>query len=86
MAEPHFTHIDPEKFAYNFVNSLTPTEPGDDIERTAKKRLAAYLSAYYLIEQFNDLESTIFPTETEKERANIPYSALLERLTNLNKY
>lgn len=47
--------IDPEKFAYT-VLSTYDIESEDD-EQLSKKMLSRYLSAYYLITKFNELET-----------------------------
>lgn len=47
--------IDPEKFAYA-VLSVYETDCEED-ELVSKKMLSRYLSAYYLITEFNALES-----------------------------
>lgn len=51
--------IDQEKFAYNFINTID-FDKTNDIEKAAKERLIAYLSAYYLIEKFNEVEGKDF--------------------------
>jgi hypothetical protein len=50
--------IDPNEFALAVVgNAAIDTE--DDV-RASKDALRRYLSAYYLVEQFNDLEANQF--------------------------
>ncbi|PWG00176.1 hypothetical protein [Levilactobacillus bambusae] len=82
------THIDPEKFAFHFLDSLQKEAPHGDIEQLAKQRLAAYLSAYYLIEDFNNLENKSFNSADNNDEtlSHLSYSALLERISQLNKY
>ena len=51
--------INPEKFAFNFMNTIDFSKT-NDMEKAAKERLVAYLSAYYLIEKFNEIEEKDF--------------------------
>jgi hypothetical protein len=80
--------IDPEKFAYHFVDSLQKREADHDIEKVAKERLAAYLSAYFLIEQFNELESKRFQEAEKKHEdlSHMSYVELLKQISKLNNY
>ncbi|PWF99949.1 hypothetical protein [Levilactobacillus bambusae] len=57
--------IDPEKFAYHYLDSLEkePVPNGKGVERSVKDRLFAYLSAYVLIERFNQLEVSHFDSQ-----------------------
>lgn len=48
-------NIDPEKFAYSVLS--TYEIDSEDDELVSKKMLSRYLSAYYLITKFNELEA-----------------------------
>ncbi|EJQ04578.1 hypothetical protein CN445_29930 [Bacillus cereus] len=76
------TKIDPEKFAYHFMNTINlPKINTENMEAAAKEALAAYLSAYYLIQRFNHLENDFFIEEQTKFVSN--YQRIL---SELNKY
>lgn len=87
--EEKLVRIDPEKFAYHFIDSIKELDPGLDLEGAAKKRLAAYLSAYFLIDNFNKLEEKNFMSANKNERddlSHMHYSELLSKIMELNKY
>ncbi|MCJ1977451.1 hypothetical protein [Pseudolactococcus paracarnosus] len=46
--------IDPEKFAYTAISNYDIASEDDEL--ISKKMLSRYLTAYYLITKFNDLE------------------------------
>lgn len=75
------TKIDPEKFAYHFMDSIDINIVGKKTEDAAKEALAAYLSAYYLAQRFNNLENEFFTEETGK-----PVSTYQKILSELNQY
>ncbi|MBV7390831.1 MULTISPECIES: hypothetical protein [Enterococcus] len=75
------TKIDPEKFAYHFMDSLTIDFSTKKTEAAAKEALAGYLSAYYLAQRFNNLENDFFNEETGK-----PMSTYQKILSELNQY
>lgn len=75
------TKIDPETFAYHFMETTNPTVDTDTMEDAAKQALAAYLSAYYLIKRFNNLENDFFVEDHSK-----PISEYQNILSELNKY
>ncbi|SPC37978.1 hypothetical protein [Latilactobacillus fuchuensis] len=56
--QPEKMKIDPEKFAYSVINNFQSTS--DDNQRIAKDHLTLFLQSYYLITQFNELESNQF--------------------------
>lgn len=63
-------YIDPEKFAYHVIAGFQPEENND--VAASKMMLTRYLTAYYLIEQFNHLEEAQFNTLN-----NIDYNKIL---------
>lgn len=71
--------IDPEKFAYNVMNS-TSLEVSDDVEANAKKKLLQYLSAYYLAIDFNSLEISAM----EDAQAGLAYPSYQKVLETIN--
>ncbi|MDT2756204.1 hypothetical protein P7G51_02225 [Enterococcus asini] len=76
------TKIDPEKFAYHFMEMTQPTAGiSEDMEAAAKKALAAYLAGYYLIQKFNHLENDFFVEDHGK-----PISKYQRILSELNNY
>ncbi|MCP0887484.1 hypothetical protein LB941_09055 [Ligilactobacillus sp. WILCCON 0076] len=76
--------IDPKEFAYHFIDTLNfPEDKTNNLEQSAKKRLAAYLSAYYLIDSFNKLESSNF-NDDHRDIHSLSYSDFLEKVTHMN--
>lgn len=74
--------IDPETFAYHFMDSIKrPAVDTENTEVAAKEALAAYLSAYYLAQRFNHLENDFFVNNHEK-----PISTYQKILSELNQY
>ena len=52
----------------------------------AKKELAAYLSAYFLVEKFNKIESQNFDKSQPLDLSDLGFDALLKHVADLNKY
>lgn len=77
-------HIDPNEFAIAFINSLGTNKSHNNIEQLAKDNLAAYLSAYFLIEKFNELDAKNFNSESDWHE--LSFAELLNKVTELNKY
>lgn len=50
------------------------------MEVAAKEALAAYLSAYYLIQNFNKIENEFFSEEDTRHKSN--YQRILSELNN----
>lgn len=74
--------IKAEEFAYRFMETVhRPEITIEDMEKTAKEALAAYLTAYYLIQKFNHLENDFFIENHKK-----PTSKYQQILSELNKY
>ncbi|MCG7338895.1 hypothetical protein BU600_03600 [Staphylococcus arlettae] len=77
------TNVDAEKFAYKFMESIQrDTHGSEDIQKSAKEALAAYLTAYYVALDFNNLENSFF--YEEKKKKNV--STYQRILSELNKY
>ena len=76
------TKIDPEKFAYHFMETIhRPEIDKENMEGAAKEALAAYLTCYYLIQKFNHMENDFFVEDHGK-----PISKYRRILSELNKY
>ncbi|WP_432737335.1 hypothetical protein OS787_02520 [Pediococcus pentosaceus] len=59
--------IDPAKFAIEFDESISKKDvASSEILNEAKKYLLSYLTAFYLIEDFNKMENSNFNSENEK--------------------
>lgn len=80
------TFIDAKEFALHFVDSVAFQNEEHDLTNAAKKRLVAYLSAYYLIEDFNAVERQNFESASEKKFKEMTYEELIERVKHLNNY
>ncbi|MFT8543283.1 MAG: hypothetical protein ABF768_01510 [Leuconostoc falkenbergense] len=79
-------HIDPEKFALRFIESFNFDFNAKELESMAKKELAAYLSAYFLVEKFNRIESGNFDKNDTNNLSDLGFDELLEHVKDLNKY
>lgn len=79
-------NIDPEKFALRFISSLDFDFNAKDLEGMAKRELAAYLSAYFLVEKFNKIENENFDHTQPDNLSNLGFTDLLKHVTKLNKY
>ncbi|GEP19600.1 hypothetical protein [Pediococcus argentinicus] len=74
-------HIDPEKFAGLFLQTTDISNLGEnEIQGLTKKALAAYLSAYYLADKFNNQEKEFFEDKTDKR------SVYQRIISELNQY
>lgn len=81
MAEKQ-TKIDPETFAYHFMQTIKYSdEANEEIEKAAKESLAAYLTAYYMAQRFNHLENSFF-----EEQHHHSVSTYQKILSELNQY
>ncbi|MGW7926444.1 hypothetical protein [Staphylococcus xylosus] len=77
------TNVDAEKFAYKFMESIQrDINNSEDIQKSAKEALAAYLTAYYTVLDFNNLENSFFYEENKKKNV----STYQRILSELNKY
>ncbi|KRO15564.1 hypothetical protein [Lacticaseibacillus saniviri] len=77
-------NIDPEKFAYKFLDAISIDISPDkvDVEKASKEALAAYLSAYYLADRFNHTENSFF-ADPDTHVAQSSYQRIL---SELNQY
>lgn len=81
------TFIDPEKFALTFSReALQKGLQVDEYVDKAKEQLLAYLTAYYLIQDFNGSESKNFQSGDAKKFKDLTFDELLTRVARLNKY
>lgn len=78
-------HIDPEKFALQFLESFKIDFDAKNLEGMAKQQLAAYLSAYFLVEKFNKIEGKHFD-RSQPNLSDLGFDELLKHVTELNKY
>lgn len=76
MAKKEEVQLDPEKFAYSVVNLYHPTEE-DDL-KASKQVLKRYLSAYFLAQEFNKLETHQF-----EANSGLDYSLLAQALDSI---
>lgn len=76
MAKKDEVQLDPEKFAYAVVGAFQPDE-ADDLT-ASKKILKRYLSAYFLAQEFNKLETHQF-----EANSGLDYSLLAQALDSI---
>ncbi|MGX6977972.1 hypothetical protein ACWN8V_01670 [Vagococcus elongatus] len=76
------TKIDPEAFAYRFMETIKHSgDAVEEMEKAAKESLAAYLTAYYIAQRFNNLENSFF-----EEQQHHDVSTYQKILSELNQY
>ena len=81
------TLIDSGKFAMEFAESVSKKDVDNSkILDEAKKYLLSYLTAYYLIEDFNKIENTNFNSTDEKKFKDLSFNKLMARVKQLNRY
>ncbi|KRM42010.1 hypothetical protein FD47_GL001992 [Lentilactobacillus parafarraginis DSM 18390 = JCM 14109] len=74
--------IDPEKFAYHFIDSINNNHiDKSEMRDAAKKQLFAYLSAYVLAEQFNQSEASNFLDNQQINIDNLSMGKFLELIS-----
>lgn len=78
--------IEPNEFAMAFIKSLHLDLSSKAIEQLTKDDLAAYLSAYFLIERFNNLDAQNFNSNSELDWHQLSFTELLNKVSALNKY
>ncbi|KIS03851.1 hypothetical protein [Paucilactobacillus wasatchensis] len=79
--------IDPEKFAYHFMDSVAKPEVAKaDMQSASKDQLFAYLSAYVLIEQFNQSEASNFLNDSDKDISELSMGKFLELISQKNTF
>ncbi|HJE87242.1 MAG TPA: hypothetical protein K8U88_06605 [Levilactobacillus hammesii] len=82
------TFIDPATFAQSFANAATQSGvETKQVTQAAKQYLLSYLTAYYLVSDFNQIEGQNFqtPQDTVKFK-DMSFEQLLDRVSQLNKY
>lgn len=81
------TLIDPQKFALRFAQTAVAQGlKNDELVKGAKKFLMSYLTAYYLVEDFDSIERKNFGKDDAKKFEDMTFEELLERVKDLNKY
>lgn len=81
------TFIDPEKFALSFADSTTKqSDKNAEVVSSAKQYLLDYLTAYYLVKDFNTVEAENFNSSTATHFEDMTFGELLNRVQTLNKY
>ncbi|AUI72027.1 hypothetical protein COSHB9_04350 [Companilactobacillus alimentarius] len=81
------TFVNPEKFALGFASaSVIPNSDKSQTVSEAKKYLLNYLTAYYLVEEFNTVENKNFDSNTETHFEDMTFPQLMERVKKMNKY
>lgn len=79
--------IDPNQFAMTFIGSMQREHQAhESSEQLAKDALTSYLSAYFLIEKFNELDAKNFSSDSTSDWHRLPFDELLAKVTELNKY
>lgn len=80
------TVIDSAAFARGFANAATQAGIAtSQINPAAKSYLLSYLTAFYLANDFNQVEAQNFAMKTVKFK-DMSFEQLLERVSQLNKY
>lgn len=81
------TLINTEQFAMRFAEVATQQQfSNQELTGKAKQFLLSYLTAYYLANDFNQIEHSNFTQATDKHFADMSFAELLDNVRNLNKY
>lgn len=81
------TLIDPHKFAEGFATAVaSPIDKQDYVVKEAKQYLLNYLTALYLVEDFNTTEKKNFNSKTDVHFEDMTFPELMKRIQNMNKY
>lgn len=81
------TIIDPDQFAMQFAKSNYAKWFNEkEVVVEAKKFLLSYLTAYYLIQDFDDTERQNFEQTTDKKFQDMSFEELMNKVIHLNKY
>ena len=81
------TIIDPDQFAMKFAKSNYAKGFNEkEVVVEAKKFLLSYLTAYYLIQDFDDTERQNFEQTTDKKFQDMSFEELMNKVIHLNKY
>ncbi|GAK48613.1 hypothetical protein LOSG293_410130 [Secundilactobacillus oryzae JCM 18671] len=83
--------INPDKFASGFANAAQQRDIDESkVVEESKKYLLNYLTAYYLVEDFNEVEQKNFEgphgPNDELRFEDMSFEQLMERVRKLNKY
>ncbi|KRL02437.1 hypothetical protein [Liquorilactobacillus capillatus] len=70
--------IDPNEFAMNLVKDAVK-QPGVTNQRFIKEQLTLYLESYYMIKEFNELETSQFETMKHQQISELFDKMLLGR-------
>jgi hypothetical protein len=79
MAQNNELQLDPHKFAELVINSHQVSDDLDP-EAIVKRKLTLYLTAYYLAERFDQLETQEFGSGYNGDKEK--YQALLAQMAN----
>lgn len=83
MDKEKSTKIDPEKFAYSFAKiARRMNYENKELIPEAKKFLLSYLTAYYLIDDFNNLEAKEFTNG--KKLSDLSFDEMIDHIQKLN--
>lgn len=81
------TLIDPQKFALHFAQTAVAKDvKSNELVKEAKKFLMGYLTAYYLVDDFNAIERQNFGKADAKKFEDMTFAELLACVKKLNKY
>ncbi|KRM96096.1 hypothetical protein FC19_GL001165 [Liquorilactobacillus aquaticus DSM 21051] len=70
--------IDPNEFAMNLIKGMVK-QPEVTNQRFIKEQLTLYLESYYLIKDFNNLETSQFETMKDKQISELFDKMLIRR-------
>lgn len=80
-------HIDPQEFAYHFVDSISKGDVSKaNMQTKAKEQLFAYLTAYVLIEQFNTSEASEFLDDASKKVEDLSMKEFLRLVSQRSDF
>ncbi len=84
------TFIDPKEFALSFAEVASQKGINNtELVESAKQYLLYYLTARYLVEDFNEAEQENFVSASngnEAKYADLSFNELMQRVKQLNKY
>lgn len=81
------TIIDPQRFSVKFAQvAIINNFKNDELAKEAKRFLLSYLTAYYLVGDFNAIEKENFGTANTEKFKDMSFDELLKRVSELNKY
>lgn len=81
------TIIDSQSFSVKFAQIAIMKDFKNEVLAKEEKRfLLSYLTAYYLVDDFNAIEEKNFGTANAEEFKDMSFDELLKRVSELNKY